>query len=139
MFINQKNVSKYISNLLFSSFFLDILQYTSQFQIPIPEMINKYNESMGGVDQLDAMVGAYRIPFRNKKWWCSFFTWSLSVSAVNAWRLRMSVTGNQESYLCFLRELVIEMFSKHGAEPFHKRILSIDQQATQQHWTVHTD
>lgn len=87
-------------------------------QVPIPDMIRAYNEFMGGVDLLDAMVAVYRVLFRIKKWWFCFYAWSLSVSAVNAWRLRMSVTGKKEPFLDFLRELVIEMFALHGTTPY---------------------
>lgn len=58
-----------------------------------------------------------RIPYRIKKWWFPIYTWSLSVSAVNSWRLRMRVTGKKEPFLNFLRELCIEMLSKHGTAP----------------------
>ena len=82
--------------------------------MPIPDMIRQYNEKMGGVDLLDAIVALYRVLFRMKKWWWPFYAWSLSVSAVNAWRLRMAVTGNKEPFLSFLRELVMGMLAKHG-------------------------
>jgi hypothetical protein len=49
-----------------------------------------------------------------KKWWFPFYTWSISVSAVNAWRLRNALTGKKEPYLDFLRELVIELFTVNG-------------------------
>jgi hypothetical protein len=55
-----------------------------------------------------------RVAFRIKKWWFPFYTWSLSVSAVNAWRLRMAVTGKKDAFLDFLRELVIVMLETHG-------------------------
>ena len=87
-------------------------------QIPIPDMIKAYNESMGGVDLLDAMVAVYRVLYRIKKWWFCFYAWSLSVSAVNAWRLRMCVKEKKEPFLDFLRELVIEMFMAHGTAPY---------------------
>jgi hypothetical protein len=61
------------------------------------------------------------VPFRIKKWWFPFYTWSLSVSAVNAWRLRMKTTGKKEAYLDFLRELCIEMLSVHGTPPTCKK------------------
>jgi len=83
-------------------------------QVPIPAMYREYNKGMGGVDLLDSMVALYRVPFRVKKWWWPYFPWSLSVSAVNAWRLRMKVRGIREPYLDFLRELVIEMLAEHG-------------------------
>ena len=49
-----------------------------------------------------------------KKWWFPYFSWSLSVSCVNAWRLRNQRRGYQEPFLLFLRELVTEMLNTHG-------------------------
>jgi len=40
--------------------------------------------------------------------------------AVNAWRLRQNVRGQKEPYLDFLRELVVEMFLKHGRLPLNR-------------------
>jgi hypothetical protein len=37
-----------------------------------------------------------------RKWLFGISTWSLSVAAVNAWRLRMKVSGKKEPYLNFL-------------------------------------
>ena len=88
--------------------------------IPIPNMFYNYNGGMGGVDNLDSMVAVYRIPFRVRKWWSPFYTWSLSVSSVNAWRLRMKITGEKEPYLSFLRELVIQMLTNHGRPALKK-------------------
>ncbi len=85
--------------------------------VPIPDLIGAYNNGMGGVDLLDAMVAVYRVLYRIHKWWFAIYTWSLSVSAVNAWRLRMHITGNKEPFMDFLRELVIEIFVVHGKPP----------------------
>lgn len=59
----------------------------------------------------------FRVPYRIRKWWFGIYTWSLSVSSVNAWRLRMRMTGRKESYLEFVRELVMGMFALHGTPP----------------------
>jgi hypothetical protein len=40
-------------------------------------MFRQYNASMGGVDLMDNMVACYRVPYRIKKWWFPFYTWSL--------------------------------------------------------------
>jgi len=50
-----------------------------------------YNDGMGGVDLLDNLVACYRVLYRIKKWWFPIYIWSLSVCAVNGWRLRMRV------------------------------------------------
>ena len=95
-------------------------QEKKEVQVPMPEMFDHYNKEMGGVDYLDNMVAVYRVPFRVKKWWSPFYTWSLSVSAVNAWRLRMRITEQKEPFLDFLRELVMEMVTTHGHPPLKR-------------------
>ena len=47
----------------------------------------EYIADMGGVDNVDQMHLAYRIATNKKKWWFCFFSLSLNVSAVAAWRL----------------------------------------------------
>lgn len=69
---------------------------------------------MGGVDLLDSMVACYRIQIRKRKWWFPFFAWSLSVSAVNAWRLMQKTKKYEKPFLDFLRKLVEIMMAKHG-------------------------
>ena len=45
--------------------------------IPLPTMIQHYNEK---IDLLDSMVATYyRVCYRKKKWWFYFYTWPLLV------------------------------------------------------------
>ena len=110
--------------------------------VPIPDLIGAYNTGMGGVDLLDAMVAVYRVLYRIHKWWFAIYTWSLSVSAVNAWRLRMHITGKKDPFLDFMRELVIEIFMVHGKPPTIKRRPSLappdDRFDGLNHWIVST-
>ena len=97
---------------------------------------------MGGVDLLDMMVATYRILFRRKKWYFSIYTWSLTVAAVNAWRLRMKWQDKQEPYLDFLRELVIGMMHKHGhVRKVERMVVKSDDKRKDgpNHWIVHTE
>ena len=117
-------------------------QERREVQVPIPEIICQYNEKMGGVDLLDAIVALYRVLFRMKKWWWPFYAWSLSVSAVNAWRLRMAVTGNKEPFLSFLRELVMGMLAKHGKPTGKIFSLQVDGEVRydgKNHWLTNTE
>lgn len=110
--------------------------------VPIPAMFKQYNEGMGGVDLLDNMVAVYRIPFRMKKWWFPFYTWSLSVSAVNAWRLRCKVKKQREPFLDFLRELVVDMMATHGLAPMRRNSLTsvpVDRYDGLHHWPQPVD
>jgi hypothetical protein len=63
------------------------------------------------------------VPYSIWKWWFGIFTWSLRVSAVNAWRLRMQITSKREAYLEFLCELVLGMFAQHDAPTPSRQII----------------
>ncbi len=58
--------------------------YTS---VPCPRMVLDYNETMGGVDQLNQNVKNYAITPRQHKWYWAIWTWFLNVQMVQAWRL----------------------------------------------------
>lgn len=75
---------------------------------------------MGGVDLFDSMIACYRIPIRKRKWWFPFYSWSLSASAVNGWRLMQRVKGYDKPFLHFLREVVKDIMAKHGAPLRHR-------------------
>ena len=109
----------------------------------MPDMVTKYNKGMGGVDLLDSMVATYRIPIRSKKWWFPFYTWSLSVSVVNAWKLKCHATGGDEPLLDFLRELVVEMLKTHGkSSPAGRSVATLEPEPgivyEIHHWPTHT-
>ena len=114
--------------------------------IPTPQCIKKYNTFMGGVDLLDNMVNCYRVKYRSKKWWWAFYSWSLNVQAVQAWRLRcrMKEELKSEPLLSFIRELVIEMMNVHGHPPMKRtvtvsgsmRVLDSLRYDAKNHWPV---
>lgn len=52
---------------------------------PRPNTIGKYNEFMGGTDQMDANIKVYRTGIRGKKWWWPIFTWLVDSCVQNAW------------------------------------------------------
>lgn len=53
--------------------------------IPRPFCIGKYNEFMGGTDQMDANINVYKIGIRGKKWWWPIFTWLIDCCIQNSW------------------------------------------------------
>ena len=114
-----------------------------EVQVPIPNCIGSYYEGMGGVDLMDNLVSCYRIQWRIRKWWWPYYSWSLSVSSVNAWRLRNIQRGFQEPYLDFLRELVDEMLNSHGSPPIRAAPVPnlTDDKRTDKynHWLVDVD
>ena len=64
------------------------------------------------------MIALYRIEFLKRKWWFPFCCY-FSACTVNALHLRMKVTGEKESCLDFLRELVVHIFTRHSVGPAH--------------------
>lgn len=51
----------------------------------MPQLIYKYNNSMGGTDLMDQNINCYRIRVRNKKWWRPIFSWIIEAAIQNAW------------------------------------------------------
>ena len=65
---------------------------------------------------------------------------------VNAWRLRMKVTGEKENYLDFLRELVVCIFTRHGTGPAHIKAIPLTGKLDKvvrfdgsNHWIISTE
>ena len=74
-------------------------------EILIPNSFEEYNANMGGFDLFDQFVSFYRVRICSKKWWWSFFTWSINGTVVTAWRLFRKIHGNNIPLLKFLRKL----------------------------------
>ena len=86
--------------------------------LPEPDLIQKYNEYMSGVDRIDQNIEEYRISIRFKKWcWC-LFSFLVDASVHNAFILykRLPVYINQKlDHYEFRREPVrvyLTRFSK---------------------------
>ena len=60
---------------------------SKDIHIPIPDIIDQYNQGMGGVDHLDWMIAKYRTVVRSKKYYWSLFTNILDISCTNAYLL----------------------------------------------------
>ena len=55
--------------------------------VPYPAIVHEYNQFMGGVDLMDALVALYRIHTRSKKYYHKFLFHFLDVTVVNCWLL----------------------------------------------------
>ncbi len=87
-----------------------------QILVPMPQQLKTYNKHMGGVDLFDQSVANYRIRIRSKKWWWSLFSWVLSASVVNGWRVYKNF-GNDISLLDFTRQCAQELLGRYGTLP----------------------
>ena len=55
--------------------------------VPRPSLIASYNKCMGGTDQMDQAISAYRPNIRNRKWYWPLFTYCMSIGLYNLWLL----------------------------------------------------
>lgn len=85
----------------------------SKVSIPQPNVVNKYNSFMGGVDQLDNHVANYRIALRAKKWYIPLLFWMIDVAVTNAWLLSREY-GYSGDNLSFRRKVSQELLLTYG-------------------------
>ena len=50
-----------------------------------PEIVQNYNESMGGVDKLDQLISLYRTFIKSRKWTLRMVTHAIDLAVVNSW------------------------------------------------------
>lgn len=82
-------------------------------QVPRPNLIGKYNSSMGDTDLMDQNIARYRIAIQSKKWWWCLFSWMLDKSIHNAWYLYNKANESVQQ-LDFRRDIVTTYLSKYG-------------------------
>lgn len=86
--------------------------------VEMPGPFQAYNQHMGGVDLFDQSFNNYKVRIRSKKWWWPLFVYFLNTSAINAWRLYISLKG-QIPLLDFLRSVSSQLIRCHGTS--HRR------------------
>ncbi|KRX43791.1 PiggyBac transposable element-derived protein 1, partial [Trichinella sp. T6] len=68
----------------------------------MPEIVRRYNTSMGGVDILDKLLSSYRPRLRSKEWWCNLFSNALNLTVVAAWQLHRELHKDDSTALSHL-------------------------------------
>ena len=64
--------------------------------VSMPSLIKTYNNSMGGVDQMDNNVNCYRIAVHGKKWYWSLVTNIIDVVISNCWIIHKKLGISQQ-------------------------------------------
>ncbi|CAF1462719.1 unnamed protein product, partial [Didymodactylos carnosus] len=64
--------------------------------VDAPQIVNIYNQHMGGVDTVDMLCALHPIPFRSKKWYMRIAWRIFDLMVINAWVLWKHVTPNDE-------------------------------------------
>ncbi|KAH7958814.1 hypothetical protein HPB49_005429 [Dermacentor silvarum] len=87
-----------------------------RIKVPHPNAVTQYNSFMGGTDQIDANVGAFRIAIHGKKWWWPIFTWLCDIAICNGWALIRS-TGANITQLEFRRQIAQSYLTRWNNKP----------------------
>lgn len=70
-------------------------QESKKVSVPMPKMIKRYNQYMGGVDLLDSRLQLYHIGVKGKKWYWPIIAWILETFMSNSFLLYRAANGPQ--------------------------------------------
>lgn len=85
-----------------------------EVQVKQPNIIEKYNSHMGGVDLHDNAIANYRIRIRGKKWWWPLFMNLIGCALVNAWKLHRLCNESKMTQLNFRSNVVMNLLKNEG-------------------------
>lgn len=93
-----------------------------KIDVPCPNIVREYNETMGGVDLADMLVSLHKTKFRTQRWYMALFGQALDISLNNAWLLmrRDYLTNYNEDSRVMLKDFrlkVSELLSQTQPAP----------------------
>ncbi|KRZ96417.1 Solute carrier family 2, facilitated glucose transporter member 3 [Trichinella sp. T8] len=83
-----------------------------RIEIPVPNIVKNYNESMSGVHTMDMLLSSYRPKMRSRKWWWNLFNNTLNIAVVATWRLHCELHDADRSamtHLAFRRDITAHL------------------------------
>ncbi len=69
-------------------------------QVKRPDIVDHYNNHMGGVDKMDQNISAYCVQIRSKKWWWPL--WAIDTAIQNSWILYRNTQSGKDTPLDLL-------------------------------------
>ena len=90
-------------------------------QVPVPKMLEDYQQHMRGVDLLDQAISYYTLNHRSKKWWRRVFFYGMMVTAHNAYVVAKDQghafhTQQWPTFLDFLEDLATDLIGDTRAD-----------------------
>ncbi|KRY47170.1 Solute carrier family 2, facilitated glucose transporter member 3 [Trichinella britovi] len=83
-----------------------------RIEIPMPNIVKNYNESMSGVHTMDMLLSSYRPKMRSRKWWWNLFNNTLNIAVVATWQLHCELHDADRSamtHLAFRRDITAHL------------------------------
>ena len=99
--------------------------------IPCPSIVRKYNQYMGGVDLLDALISYYRIHLKSRKYYHRLFFHLVDLAVVTSWLLyrrdcnSFGISQTKQIDLLDFRVRLAESLLKTGKDVQEKKGTSI--------------
>ena len=95
--------------MLFSSMHIGPQTNTNDREAGKPEMVVTYNQSKGGVDNLDKLVRGYSSKRKCRRWPYSVALVLVDVAVICAHKMMVSQSGCDDNHYIFKRELAFEL------------------------------
>ncbi|OWR55287.1 transposase [Danaus plexippus plexippus] len=84
----------------------------------LPEMVEFYNKTKGGVDLMDQLCHKYSVSRRTKRWPMAFFFGLMNIVGVNSYVLMKMATNKNIKRRLFLKKLAIDLITPQMEERF---------------------
>ena len=81
-----------------------------------PCTVVKYNETMGGVDEVDKILQPYTTSRKSLKWYKKIFFHLIDITVYNSFNIYKEVSGKKTNYKKFVLELLEELFQELDLE-----------------------
>lgn len=131
-FLELTNRGKNTAMFAYDGPMLSTLHYSpdNNNEVELPEIINFYNKTKGGVDIFDAMAKKYSVQRKTKRWPVCIFYGLLNGIGINSWVLFKCSRANNKPDIkyrrTFLKELGLNLIEAHLEERLQSSTLRRD-------------
>ena len=99
-------------------------------RVPVPAVLESYQQNMKGVDLMDQMVGYYMLHHRSQKWWRRIFYYLLATSVHNSYVVAKDTYPEEmqrqhPTFVTFLEDVAIGLIGDYKSKEeqrLHQRV-----------------